>query len=142
MIPLVSQARAQSATELSTSRRLKAELARAFAAQQKQQVRGLGTVADMVLSSRASPLDRQHSAGGDVGAGLAIGVEGRGSSGGAAAGAMMVIPGMPPEAISGSTAAGTGACAGFRGVLSPTLIAAARCHLVLGTGMIGIQTIL
>lgn len=101
----VVQARAQSATELSTSRRLKTELARAFAAQQRQ--RGVGTAADMVLSSRASPLDRQHAGGGgDTGAGLAIGVDGWWSGRGAETGSMMTMPGLPPDAISVPVAAG------------------------------------
>eukprot|EP00903_Cladosiphon_okamuranus_P008996 g8606.t1 len=106
----IAQARARSATELSTSRRLKAELARAFAAQQRQQARGVGTAADMVLSSRTSPLYGQHSAGGggDTGAGLAIGVNGRGSGGGASVSAMMMMPGVPPGAISGQPASGLG----------------------------------
>lgn len=103
-------------------------MARAFAAQQRQQARGVGTAADMVLSSRTSPLDRQHSAGGggDTGASVAIGADGRGSGGGAAVGAMMVMPGMPPEAITGPPAAGTGECAGFKRLLTPT-----RCRVVL-----------
>lgn len=110
----VVQARAQSATELSTSRRLKAELARAFAAQQRQHARGVGTAADVVLSSRSSPLDRQYGGGGggDTGAGGAIGVGGRGSGGGAVVGAMRAIPGLPPDAISAPTAA---AAAGTEG---------------------------
>lgn len=103
--------------ELSTSRRLKTELAGAFAAQQRQTARGVGlhAAADMVLSSRAPPLDRQHPAsdggGGDTGAGLAIGAGGQGSRGGAAVGAMMMImPGLPPGAT--SRPAGTGRCTG------------------------------
>lgn len=83
-----TQARAQSATELSTSRRLKAELSRAFAAQQRHGARGTPTPADVVLSSHRVPLG-QHGGGvvsdggGDMGAGSSVGFGGSGFSGGA-----------------------------------------------------------
>lgn len=65
----------------------------------------------MVLSSRASPLLRQHAAaaggggggsgGGDTGAGLGVGAECRGFGGGAAVGVGAMMPGLPPEFIFG-----------------------------------------
>lgn len=66
----------------------------------------------MVLSSRTTPFDRQHATGGggDVGAGLPIGIDGRGFGGRAAMGAIMTTP---PETIFGlAAAAGARCCTG------------------------------
>lgn len=100
---LVSQARAQSATELSTSRRLKAELSRAFAFQQRQQAKGTAAAAGIVLSSRTAPLG-QRGGGGDIGAGIGIGFDGQGL-GAEAVGAM--LQGLPQEEASGAASTGS-----------------------------------
>ena len=68
-----AQARAQSATELSTSRRLKAELTRAVAFQERQ-ARGAAVDSDRFL--------RRHN-GGDMGAGTGVGFNRLGIGGGA-----------------------------------------------------------
>ncbi|CAM9661664.1 unnamed protein product [Scytosiphon promiscuus] len=60
---------AQSATELSTSRRLKGELSRAVAAQQRRGTKGMQAAADVVLSSRTMPLGRHGGGDGSDGRG-------------------------------------------------------------------------
>lgn len=70
----IAQARAQSATELSTSRRLKADLARAFAVQQRQ-AKSTADVPFTPFSGR--PLLDRHGGGG-VGAGVGVGFDRRG----------------------------------------------------------------
>ncbi|CAM9564149.1 unnamed protein product [Ectocarpus sp. 6 AP-2014] len=82
---------AQSATELSTSRRLKAELSRAFAIQQRQQAKGKSAAAaDVALSHRnMSPGEQAGSGrggGGDTGGGGSVVVK---------------MPGLPAEATLG-----------------------------------------
>ncbi|CAN0223461.1 unnamed protein product [Pylaiella littoralis] len=100
----IAQARAQSATELSSTRRLKAELSRAFAFQQRQQAKGMETATDIVLSTRSASLG-QHAGGGDTGAGLGVGFDRQGFGAGTMGTKM---PGLPLEADSGSASAGPG----------------------------------
>lgn len=74
----IAQARAQSATELSTSRRLKAELARAFAAQQRRAAGTFGVRPPTPIVSHASLV--RHGLR-NAGAGIGVGIDRRGFSG-------------------------------------------------------------
>lgn len=72
----IARARAESATELSTSRRLKSELARTFAIQQRH-AKGVLDALPVPFANR--PSLGQHG-GGDAGAGIGAGVGRRGIS--------------------------------------------------------------
>lgn len=74
----IAQARAQSATELSTSRRLKAELARTFAAQQRRAAGTFDVCPPTPIVSHASLV--RHGLR-DAGVGIGVGLDRRGFSG-------------------------------------------------------------